>query len=146
MKKLVKFATVLIASMSAMLSITASAQNRNRNAMISPLNHETMLVKSFVFDRIFLKNGDVVSGQILKETFKLRTSYGTINFELPQIAYIDFESGGKNTDIVVLKVGDQLSGVLEAPIITLQMQHGTEIELDKEKIKKITFKRISLRK
>lgn len=76
----------------------------------------------------------------------MRTSYATIKFELPQIAYIDFEGGGKNIDIIVLKVGDKLSGIVEAPIITLQMQPGTEIDLDKEKIKRITFKRITLTK
>jgi hypothetical protein len=146
MKCLTKLAIVLIASTSVIFSTSASAQNQSCDPMISAQNCDAMLVRSFIFDRVFLKNGDIISGQILKETFKLRTSYATFKFELPQIAYIDFEGGGKNMDIIVLKVGDKLSGIVEAPVITLQIQPGTEIDLDKQKIKRITFKRITLTK
>ena len=92
-------------------------------------------------DQILLKNGDTISGQVKTEAFRLRTSYGDLKFHTPQIAHIDFEGGGQNMDVIVLKIGDKLSGVIEAPIITLLMRSGTEVNLDKGKIKRITFKK-----
>jgi len=59
----------------------------------------------------------------------------------PEISYIKFEGGGQNIDIVSLKSGDKLSGVIETPIVKVLIRSGEEISLDKEKIKKITFKK-----
>ena len=53
----------------------------------------------------------------------------------------EFEGGGQNIDIVSLRSGDKLSGVIETPIITVLISSGKEINLDKEKIKKITLKK-----
>jgi hypothetical protein len=93
------------------------------------------------FDQILLKNGDTISGQVKTKFFRLRTSYGDLKFQTPQIAYIDFDRRGQNMDVVVLKMGDKLSGAIEVPIITLLMRSGTEVNLDKGKIKRITFKK-----
>ena len=93
------------------------------------------------YDQILLKNADTISGQIKTEAFRLRTSYGDLNFHTPQIAYIDFEGGDQNMDVIVLNIGDRLSGVIETPVITLRTRSGTEVKLDKVKIKRITFKK-----
>lgn len=91
------------------------------------------------YDQILLKNGDTVHGQIQTKAFKLRTSYANLNFETPQIGYIDFEEGSQNSTIMGLRIGDKLSGVLEPGSIRLLMRSGTELNLDKRKIKKINF-------
>jgi hypothetical protein len=93
------------------------------------------------FDRIFFKDGDVISGQVQTDAFKLRASYGNLSFETAEISYIEFESGGQSIDIVVLKNGDRLSGIVEEPIVTVLQTSGTRMDLDKEDIKKITFKK-----
>jgi hypothetical protein len=93
------------------------------------------------FDQILFKNGDLISGSVKTGTFKLRTSYATLNFMGPEISYIKFDGGGQNIDIVSLKSGDKLSGVIETPIVKVLIRSGKEISLDKEKIKKITFKK-----
>ena len=96
-------------------------------------------VTSSEFGQILLKNGDIISGEIKTGPFKLRTPYGTLTFEADKISSIDFEGGGQNIDVVVFKVGDKISGVVEVDTINLLMRSGTEVNLDKEEIKQITF-------
>jgi hypothetical protein len=91
------------------------------------------------FDQILLKNGDTICGQIMAKAFKLRTSYSTLKFRTLQIGYLDFEGGGKSEAVMGLRTGDKLSGVLETGSISLLMRSGTEVDLNKEMIKKITF-------
>ena len=91
------------------------------------------------FDQILLKNGDTISGQIMTKAFKLRTAYSTLKFRTPQIGYLDFEGTGKSKDIMGLRTGDKLSGVLEVGPINLLMRSGAEVYLNKEMIRKITF-------
>ena len=93
------------------------------------------------FDHIRFKNGDLVSCNIKTKDFKLRAPYATLTFEKPEISHIAFEGGGRNIDVMVLKCGDKISGVIEVSIIKVLIRSGTEIDLDKEKIKKITFKK-----
>ena len=91
------------------------------------------------FDQIILKNGDAISGQIMTKAFKLRTPYSTLKFRTSQIGYLDFEGAGKTRDVMGLRTGDKLSGVLEVGSINLLMRSGTEVYLNKEMIRKITF-------
>jgi len=91
------------------------------------------------YDQILLKNGDTVHGQIQTKAFKLRTSYADLNFETPQIGYIDFEKGSPSSTVMGLRIGDKLSGVLEPESIRLLMRSGAELKLDKRNIKKINF-------
>ena len=91
------------------------------------------------FDQILLKNGDTISGQIMTKAFKLRTPYSTLKFRTSQIGYLDFEGAGKTSDVMGLRTGDKLSGVLEVGSINLLMRSGTEVYLNKEMIRKITF-------
>jgi len=91
------------------------------------------------FDQILLKNGDTISGQIMTKAFKLRTSYSTLKFRTPQIGYLDFEGAGKSKDVMGLRTGDKLSGVLEVGSINLLMRSGAEVYLNKEMIRNITF-------
>jgi hypothetical protein len=91
------------------------------------------------FDQILLKNGDTITGQIMTKAFKLRTSYSTLKFRTPQIGYLDFEGAGKSKDVMGLRTGDKLSGVLEVGSINLLMRSGAEVYLNKEMIRKITF-------
>jgi len=99
----------------------------------------TLVDRSEKVDRIILKNGDNLSGQLQTKVFTLKTSYGTFNFEAPQISYIDFDSQGKDKDIdvVVLKIGDRLSGVIEVESVKFLMISGKEVSFEGKSIKKI---------
>jgi len=96
------------------------------------------------FDRIFFKNGDILSGQVQTKMFKLSTSYGTFDYEASQISYINFDGGGQNIDVMGLRIGDVLSGALEVESVKLLTRSGKEVNLDSEKIKRISFKKAKL--
>jgi hypothetical protein len=91
------------------------------------------------YDQILFRNGDTVSGQVQTKAFKLRTTYGNLDFETPQIGYIEFEEGSQNSAVLGLRIGDKLSGILEPGSIRLLMRSGAEVKLDKRKIKTINF-------
>lgn len=104
-----------------------------------PLSDVRAKTEYINFDQILLKNGDAISGQIMTKAFKLRTPYSTLKFRTSQIGYLDFEGAGKTRDVMGLRTGDKLSGVLEVGPINLLMRSGAEVYLNKEMIRKITF-------
>ena len=93
------------------------------------------------FDQIIFKNSDFLTGEIKTKVFKLRASYATLTFERSEISHIEFEGGGQNIDTIILGGGDILSGVIEVPIIEILLKSGEEINLNKEKIKKLMFRK-----
>jgi hypothetical protein len=93
------------------------------------------------FDQVILKNGDMISGQVKTRAFSLRAPYGTLSFQTEEIQSIHFEGGGQNTDIVVLRVGDKLSGVIQEKNVTILLRSGGEITFEKDKVKDINLRK-----
>jgi hypothetical protein len=91
------------------------------------------------FDRVFLKNGDNLSGKVQTEIFKVHTPYGSYELNPAQISYIDFEARGGNVDVIGLRIGDVLSGVVEVDSIKLLTRSGNEVTFQRDKIQRITF-------
>lgn len=92
-------------------------------------------------DRVVLRNGDSLSGQIQTKTFPLRTAYGTFQLEAPKIASIEFDATKPGMAVVLLKNGDRLSGTVEAPSVRMTMTSGETVSFDGKRIQKIDFKR-----
>ena len=92
------------------------------------------------YDRILLKNGDMISGMVRNETFSIKTSYASLQFPPDKLASIELEGAGANLDQIVLSVGDKMSGVLETAKIKVQLTAGGDAEIDKDKIKAIRFR------
>jgi hypothetical protein len=93
------------------------------------------------YDQVQMKNGDLITGRIVTATFILRTSYGTHSFAAKQIQSINLEGAGQNMDLVTLRIGDKLSGVVENATVRISMRSGAEVELSKDKMKDILFRR-----
>lgn len=93
------------------------------------------------YDSIILKNGDAISGTIINKAWSLKASYGDLNFGSSEIDLIDFEGAGQNIDIISLKLGDKISGVVQNNIINIRLVSGAELKIDKDKIKTIRFKK-----
>jgi hypothetical protein len=93
------------------------------------------------YDRIILKNGDTLSGQILTAVFTLTTFYGTLNFEADKIQQINIQGDGEEVDFVMLKTGDRLSGTIEESLIRIKIDSGKEVVVSKEKIKDVLFRK-----
>lgn len=91
-------------------------------------------------DQMILKNGDIITGEVSTETFKLKTSYGELEFKAADIKTINLEGGSNNVDVITLRVGDKLSGVIQNDKIRVKMSSGATIDLDRDKVKDILFK------
>jgi hypothetical protein len=93
------------------------------------------------FDRVQLKNGDDLSGKIKTEILRLKAPYATINFNTADISHIKFDGRGVNRDVVILRIGDVLTGAVEAESIKLLTRSGKEMNISSEQIRRIIFKR-----
>jgi hypothetical protein len=96
-----------------------------------------------VRDTIFLKNDDILSGEILNERFTVVNPYGTLIFCISDLTQIIFEEVKEQrpTDIarIILRIGDRVSGVIQEDKINIMLVSGEEIAIEKEKIAHITF-------
>jgi len=92
-------------------------------------------------DAMTLKNGDAVTGTIENEEFTVNASYGDMVFETDKIAKIVFEGAGNNVDVIRLKVGDKISGVIQDGKIKIKLVSGEAVEIDKDKVKEIQIRR-----
>ena len=92
-------------------------------------------------DRVVLRNGDTLSGQVQTKTFPLRTAYGTFQLEAAQIASIEFDATRPHLAVVLLKNGDRLSGTVEVESLSFTITSGEAVSFDGKTIKAITFKR-----
>jgi hypothetical protein len=92
-------------------------------------------------DRVILKSGDTLSGQVQTLTFAVRTAYGTFRLETPRIASIEFDEKGPGTAVVLLRNGDRLSGTVEVDPILFVTTSGQGVSFDGKTIKTIHFKR-----
>jgi len=98
-------------------------------------------IQTGTFDRVILKSGDILSGNVQTTIFPVRTAYGTFRLEMPKIASIEFDEKGPGTAVVLLRNGDRLSGTVEADPVLFVMTSGQGISFDGKTIKSINFKR-----
>lgn len=90
-------------------------------------------------DLVTMKNGDVLAGTIETGAFGLRTSYGDLAIAAKDIASILMEGGGQNIEMVHLRSGEKISGVLTNEVFLLQRGSGGEMTLQRDKVKSIVF-------
>lgn len=88
-------------------------------------------------DQLLLKNGDTITGKLLTQKFTIKTSYANLSFNIKKIQSILFEGGGQNIDMIMLRDGDKLSGVVGPNAIKIQLEDQQEVEIEKDKIKEI---------
>ncbi|MFA7126349.1 MAG: hypothetical protein WC182_02140 [Bacilli bacterium] len=99
------------------------------------------LAEAVRYDQIILKNNDTITGIILDEEFSIRTSYTFLTFKNDTIDKIEFEGSTTNLDIIILRLGDKISGNLENSSVHIMLNSGQEITIDNDKIKLIRFKK-----
>lgn len=90
-------------------------------------------------DRILLKNGDSITGKIVTERFIVRTSYAELPFETKAVDSIILEGAGQNIEMLVLRTGDRLSGVLQNQSVEIEIQGGQKSAIAKDKIKEVSI-------
>ena len=92
-------------------------------------------------DSVLMKNGDVLSGLILTAEFILKSSYADLTIKTADIRRIQLEGGGQNIEIIELRSGDRISGLIKNEHIEIKLPIGPALALEKDKIKLITFKK-----
>ncbi len=96
-------------------------------------------------DRITLRNGDILMGDLLMETLSIRTVYGTVHFkkeDLQKIYFGTVGSGKKEAekDTLLSKYGDKLTGVISGLIVKLKLRTEEEIVIPRQHIQEIDFR------
>jgi len=93
-------------------------------------------------DRLVTFDGDIVSGELLSPSFKVRTAYGTIRIEGDLIMEILIDREAEVLQqIIKLKNGDIISGFLEPPQVKMIISDDQMVTLDVDQLNKIRFSR-----
>lgn len=100
---------------------------------------------------LILKNGDILTGELLAKVFELRTppSLKQSSFKVEDIKMVNFEShvtynfkiGSHQLDIITLKTGDKFEGFVQNEVIEfkLRTEAGDTLHLKKSEVKYIIF-------
>ncbi len=125
-KTVLKSIYTIIVSMAMVISITVLADAANNSG---------------ANDTVDLKNGDKVTGTVLNDTFTVSTAYSSITLKKDKISQIGIHSGNQNDDVVDLIAGGSVEGTIDEPAISLKLDSGKIISIEKEKCSRIIFKR-----
>jgi hypothetical protein len=95
-------------------------------------------------DRVTMKNGDILLGNISAEIISIRTNYGTLSFKKEDILRVSLGTSGKGQkerelDTLYSKYGDKLTGTISAAQIKITLLTGTDLSILREHIKEIEF-------
>ncbi len=95
-------------------------------------------------DRITMKNGDILLGDILNEIISIRTSYGTLSFKKQAVHRLLLGASGRGQkeregDALYSKYGDKLTGTIADLHIKINLLTDTRLSLSREHIKEIEF-------
>jgi len=104
---------------------------------ISPAVPETEQLK--IYDLLTLRNGDNLSGTILNESFTVQTTYATLSFPKDAIKRIVFESEKTEIQIMELRRGDILRGVIKDVVINIDIPSAGKTPIESDKIREINF-------
>ncbi|MBN1832795.1 MAG: hypothetical protein JW896_11865 [Deltaproteobacteria bacterium] len=93
-----------------------------------------------IYDTVELKNGDILTGTVLDNTFTLTTPYSLVTLKKDQISAIKPYSQDQKEDLVELNVGGTLTGTIEELTLSFKKISGETISLDKGQCKKIILR------
>jgi len=95
-------------------------------------------------DRMTLRNGDILLGNISNEMVSIRTIYGTLSFKKEDIQRVLLGASGKGqkereSDTLHSKYGDKLTGNISELQIKITLLTKTNLSIFREHIKEIEF-------
>jgi hypothetical protein len=93
------------------------------------------------YDTIELKNGDIITGNISNKNFTIKTSYATLTFDIDKFRQIQIEGNETKQDVLTLRIGDRISGVLQTTEIEIELASGAKTKIAKDKIHLIQMKK-----
>lgn len=90
-----------------------------------------------IFDVIVFKDGNLVNGKVLTNTFPIKTSYGEIIVKKKVVANIHMRGIQFKTDQIITLDLNRFKGSLQETIIRIKLKDGQNIEVAKNKINTI---------
>lgn len=96
-------------------------------------------------DQLILRNGQTLSGKVLKNDFKIKTSYGNVLVKKENIVHIYFmrsdETGFPSMDEIKTNHGDNIIGkLIQTQMISFVLAANNQTaRIAKDKIHSITF-------
>lgn len=93
-------------------------------------------------DKVTMKNGDILLGNISAEIISIRTNYGTLSFKKEDVFRFSLGTSGKaqkekELDTLYSKYGDKLTGTISASQIKITLLTGTDLSILREHIKEV---------
>ncbi len=98
------------------------------------------------YDVMELKNGDVLTGTMLNKQIGIQTSYARLAFRKDQIASLLLEGDIANIENIIVINGDVFSGFVLEKNILFKLSTGPEIEVRREKIKRLGIRKLPYEK
>jgi len=90
-----------------------------------------------ILDVIVFKDGNLVNGKVLTNSFPIKTSYGEIVVKKKDIANIHMRGSQFRTDQIITLDLNRFKGSLQETIIRIKLHDGQTIEVLKNKINTI---------
>lgn len=95
-------------------------------------------------DRVTLRNGDILIGELVADSLTIRTIYGTVVFKKTDISRVSFGKGAKlqkdaEKDVLFSKYGDKLSGIIPDSSLRMKLRTDADISIPREHIQEIEF-------
>ncbi|MEE8343531.1 MAG: hypothetical protein V3R51_06975, partial [Gammaproteobacteria bacterium] len=90
-------------------------------------------------DRVKLNNGDILSGEVITETFHWTAPYAELRFHGWQIRSISQPEQGVSQGLLELRSGDRISGVLTDPFIEIRLRDGQRVQVPSQQLRSIEF-------
>ncbi|MDD5092514.1 MAG: formylglycine-generating enzyme family protein, partial [Candidatus Wallbacteria bacterium] len=97
--------------------------------------------RSATEDVIYLRNNDVLRGEVLNQSLSITTPYGEMTVPLRKCAGVSFEGSRANTESLATVNFNRFTGIIRDQVINFRIStSNTVIPVRKEKIKYILFK------
>jgi len=95
-------------------------------------------------DRVTLRNGDILLGNVATEVVSIRTSYGILSFKKEDLSRFSLGTSEKpqrekELDTLYSKYGDKMTGTISAPQIKITLLTGTNLTILREHVKEVEF-------
>jgi len=95
-------------------------------------------------DRVTLRNGDILLGNVATEVVSIRTNYGILSFKKEDLFRFSLGTSEKpqrekELDTLYSKYGDKMTGTISASQIKITLLTGTNLTILREHIKEVEF-------
>lgn len=98
-----------------------------------------VIVSAKAEDRLFMKNGDKIVGEVLNKFFTIQTPYARIILKDEELKEIDFQREDSKMDVFLSTNLEKFSGICLNSYIDFQLPEEKQITILKEKISRIIF-------